>query len=283
MFKYIPAALMATTLFFGVGCGDDDDDSGVSGEQIDFTHEMAKAICLSGRNCCEKDDLDIHDFCIKEYEIELADMVPPEPMDTVQWDASAATRCIEAMRTLYSKCTYDDQDIEAASEACTYSKLGRGTVKKGQPCTYSIECEGEGDIGGACLDTSSWGGTSGNACFQVKIMKEGESCSNESALAFVYALCDEELYCDNSGSEPVCAKAPKEGESCLGSCAKGFYCHYPPDFSSQPVCKKQNTSGSCENDIECVYECVEGKCSSSYRTSNADSMCEDSAQTGGAP
>ncbi|PTL75263.1 Dickkopf N-terminal cysteine-rich domain-containing protein [Vitiosangium sp. GDMCC 1.1324] len=155
------------------------------------------------------------------------------------YDADLARQCVNGIAK--TRCLQDDLSDEV--QALCYAAV-KGTVQKGEACSFLFEC-----AAGTC------GGTTENTCPATcpDVLAEGQECSRIHG-----APCDERAGLRCSGN--VCVKPVDKGESCVDNlgCKSGLRC-----ASSTNTCVPPATEGTaCEEDASCAegLYCQDGIC-----------------------
>lgn len=235
---------------------------------------VAAMMCEGRGGCCERSGFTFDVAgCKQERVAEIEQELVELDTANVDYDATAAGECLEALEAGSSCGEFDGDDAEACD------RVFRGKLAPGQPCTSSQECRREPGQSVSCYSEDgiqpelctvfdggmpSRHGKLGEACFTTCF--ENDDCSGSAAVPApgpgVPAPADpaacyrsDGLWCDYSRASPTCARLLPLGQACTGyeSCAGKAFC-----ATDTSVCSAPRANGQpCSAD----RECQSGNCS----------------------
>lgn len=236
------------------GRSSDDDDAPNPVTPENFVDQAADAICGNVGGCCQSSGFTFDRAGCESY---VRSVVDSSPTEGTVWDSTEAGRCIAALASVARACDADAGDVES----CT--RIRRGTVQEGEPCTGDTQCA---DIGGeqalcdyddalqidvCTAQAPTFSGGLGDDCDGTCT---GTSCTHivdEGAPPRATCFVEDHLVCDFTAG--VCIPSPDVGEPCASYyCSPGAYCTF-----DTTVCASTKPLGS-----SCVEsdECSDGLC-----------------------
>lgn len=220
-----------------------------------FAERYSEAYC-DASTCCAELGYDTIPDCNERVRARIQPAMDRAHEAGATFDASAAERCIEAVRSQLLGCRIVKPAATSFPSECL-SIYANKTLAAGQPCTSLWDCADEGAQVGACGDTCgllSFVGE-GAACDGFEVLCTAGVCVNGTCFREALAgeecpsapidgdLCEPGFTCDRSGTQR-CVEATPVGEPCPNpERCEGFYCPsgrgvcgWPGALSFQDAC-----------------------------------------------
>jgi hypothetical protein len=207
----------------------------------DFSARFATGWCGLTQRCCLASGGTSTGSCEADIMAQVTSIGVEASADGATWDATAAGRCLDAIRT--ADCARTDlAALVALVDLC--SNTWTGVVSPGGACmTYA-----------SCMEPAVTGGASA-----------GASCVNSMCVPIVRqpagATCDNTTFVcsplESACSAGICVALPGPGQACAGDCRAGSRC-------ANNVCAPLMEMGAtCAADSDCVSDrCSGGRCAS---------------------
>ncbi len=303
--RVLVAVVFVSAPIVAIGCGGEVDDGSATGPVTieDLCDQMAAIACDRPDRCCDQAG---HDYdvaaCKRGETAECKTAVAKLTAAGATYDASAASRCLDALRAASTGCGRNEPEGDAVEAACGGVFVGKTAL--GDKCSEDVACA---PVAGRQVDCAS-AGEERRCTLRSRV---GEACGNTSSGV---VECERGLACKTEGGAGVCVERAQKGESCEGvSCAGGLACDFdsrtcvePPAiggactitcatgaYCSSGTCVSQKALGeSCGSSTECATRiCSGGKCvdnayadGASCKPLSSDSDSDSAASSGaGAP
>jgi hypothetical protein len=220
----------------------------------DFLSAMTLAICDHVEPCCTKVARTAPDDCETLVQAQWQPVVEYAAVHEAQFDAIAASQCIEAYRYAWSRCNDHKLEQYRLNWAClsVFTRLDATSLRNGA-CNYSMDCLPDDSGPLSCVSTNGGAGT----CQPHSMSTLGGICTVSSTEGRIE--CPDGTLCNNDG---ICVSRPRLGERCDPSdddvCEPGSVC----DRYGSNVCVSAMPFGTeCQRETDCEnFSCVNGRC-----------------------
>jgi hypothetical protein len=298
-------SVVAMTLFAGVGLFEA--CSGGGTEQVGppaqsgpvtasaFADAYATALCDAISGCCDDEGL-AYDraTCVEAAKdrVETRFVMAVGRAKGVTWNADAAARCIDSLRTSFRSCTANGPSLGDVETAC--SDVAVGNALPGQACTYAVECAPvKGAVVGCAAGAPSKDGGGGGSAGGGGAGGGGGAPSGSASATCQEVPTPQAAAHANAGDpcNTTCIDdARGQVGGCFGRSGPGGACHASDGLrcSANHVCEA--LPGAGEACLDGVARCAPGTfCGSSHTCTarapagspckgpDASFMCEDAA------